>query len=464
MNQKITKRFKLLLIYGVQFLLLQSLMVCITFSQPGVSSLKGSPTIDKPDKLSATNSPQKRLSHKGTPTGLFIYNKWIDLNENQKAERNEFFGLGKQTFFREEALRATLYDPLITKDTTLKIRIWDSTGNLIKTISHKYRAGRLFTLSNIEQILPPGDYILTINPKDSYTTYKVNFTLKGETPETSISKLSPDILNEGLYLVSKWEDNDSNREFDSGEITPIEGNSFIPDDVEFALALKLNNPDQRVVFQTWDTLGNLLGMTISNADSPHYHILSQDTTNSPPPNFLKPLTEVRKGTFRIMAILNNNNLTHYEQTIHIRENNKIEKDQTYPSTVNIPQKITTTLLSPNEKPNLEGFFLYSDYNDLNRDSIQQEFEFISFRHTSFNSRIENILAHFNIPQYQNQDITLQILDEYGDIIIEHISHFQNRPIIFEISDTEFRLVPGHYTILILSEELDELFETRMSVR
>lgn len=407
-------------------------------------------------------SSQQRLSPKRTPVGLFTYNKWIDLNENKMAERNEFFGLGKEIFNYRDDLHAALYVPQIKKDTPLKIRFWRSTGELIRTLRHNYVAGRLFIISHIQQILPPGDFTLTINIQGSENTHKINFTLKKNNSIAKDTSQQEKPLLQGLHLITQWDDLDQDGEFDSNEVQRLSKNTIAPGKVEFAVCLKPPNPNQSIVFQTWDTLGNLLGMSIAHPSSIHYFQLKNDTTFETP-RFLAPLRKASPGTYRIMAIMDNKQHTIFESPLRIGAPIIQKKDKKYPPTH--PLRSTQTCITSHYKPKaLEGFFVFADYFDLDGDSIQQKNEFLKLKHTSFNSNIENVHAQFHDPKYSDQQITLKILDQYGETIMENSTLYEASPQIFEISNTEFRLIPGQYTILIQPENSEEYFQSIITIQ
>lgn len=47
---------------------------------------------------------QEKQNKNDIPIGLFAYNKWVDLNENEIVEKNEFFGLGNNLMPKESLL------------------------------------------------------------------------------------------------------------------------------------------------------------------------------------------------------------------------------------------------------------------------------------------------------------------------------------------------------------------------
>jgi len=64
------------------------------------------------------------------PIGLFSFNKWVDFNNDNCMDRNEFFGLGKKTFnLNKEEMGVRFWLPEYKGMITFKS--WTSTGELI---------------------------------------------------------------------------------------------------------------------------------------------------------------------------------------------------------------------------------------------------------------------------------------------------------------------------------------------
>ncbi|MFA8436380.1 MAG: hypothetical protein ACEPOZ_17855 [Marinifilaceae bacterium] len=436
-----------------------SLLLVGYFLYPVQAKMSNTVFFSTQNRMETIDQQQREFSN-STPLGLFTYHKWVDLNENSAAERNEFFGLGKKIFASGESLSATLYDPDITQDTPLKIRIWDHTGNLIRTSQKTYIAGRIFTFPNIDKVLPPGEYILTINPENSKNTYSVNFTIQGEnTPKDSV-ELKKEDLPKGLHLFTHWEDANLNNTFDHNEITGLDSNSFPLGSLEIELGLNLPLQDIPIVYQTWNTQDSLLGMSVSNlAILQHYSTKVDSIQNMP--DFLQSLVSAPAGSYKITAILADAELTTFEKTIHLTPS--MQRDVSYPTINAIALNKPGRIIPVNLYKGLEGFFLFADYIDLNKDSIQQEFEFVKLRQQNYNARYENVHAQFHLPKYKDHNILLSILDQDGHTIIEQKSLYQDKPHIFEISNSQFRLAPGQYLIRAQPENSNEKFEETLTI-
>ncbi len=133
-------------------------------------------------KIVLSEQSKRKLQKNATPKNLFVCNQFIDLNNNNIAEKKEFFGLGKRVFdLNKEQMRVFFNSGNYQGNITF--RTWTNTGELIgETIQYtnkKKLEGR-FTGLNVKQSSPldfmdklkqagPGNYKITANIDDGQT-------------------------------------------------------------------------------------------------------------------------------------------------------------------------------------------------------------------------------------------------------------------------------------------------------
>ncbi len=419
---------------------------------------------------------QKKLKKNEIPIGLFAYNKWVDLNENNLVERNEFFGLGKESFSKGEPISASLNDPNLKDGAKLKLRIWDTSGNLIRTIKKQYATIPIFTYSGFDSFLPVGDYIFTINPEESGTTYQIRFNLKepnGNTYATIRKKLLP----ENMYLFKQWIDEDGDMKLDSAEVFALNENKYNVGEVEFELGLNLPLISNPVVFQVWNSNYELMSMNISNLDSLQHYTMNADTLNRSN-EFLKVLANASVGEYFITASVVGEELKQYKTILQIIDstNNvsaEIEGDSKSITVVDPVEKVDENIdlqvveeeelneakmkmgtlvdvdnLAPEFKKGQEGFFLFSGFIDLNENNIQDRDEFIGADQDYYYSESENVFVQFHLRQFFNKDLVFQIFNDAEELVLQQNGVYGDSPFVFKVSMPDEPLLSGEYTLIM----------------
>ena len=419
---------------------------------------------------------QKKLEKNEIPIGLFAYNKWVDLNENNLVERNEFFGLGKESFSKGEPISASLYDPNLKDGSNLKLRIWDTSGNLIRTVKKQYTSIPIFTYSEFDGYLPVGEYIFTINPEESGTTYQIRFTLK-EPNGNTYANIRKKLLPENMHLFKQWIDEDGDMKLDSSEVLALNKNIYNVGEVDFELGLNLPLNPVPVVFQVWNSDYDLLSMNISKLDSLQHYTMNEDTLNRGN-EFLRVLANASVGEYFITASVTGEGVKQYKTTLQIvdslnkdtseleTKNESITKvDSTEGVDENIElivteeeepseakMKMGTSVnvdnLAPEFKKGQEGFFIFSGFIDLNENNIQDRDEFIGADQDYFYSESENVFVQFHLRQFFNKDLVLQIFNDKDELVIEQIGVYGESPFVFKVSMPDEPLLPGKYSLIM----------------
>lgn len=406
------------------------------------------------------------------PIGLFAYNKWVDLNENNLVEKNEFFGLGKSSFSKGEPISASLHDPSLKDGTELKLRIWDTSGNLIRTVKKQYSAIPIFTYSNFDSFLPVGNYILTINSEGSGTTYQIRFALK-EPNGNTYAKIRKKLLPENLYLFKQWIDEDGDMKLDSAEVFELNQNEFNIGEVQFELGLNLPLNPSPVVFQVWNSDHELMSMNISNLDSLQHYSMSMDTVNRGN-EFLKVLLDASAGEYFITASVVGKKLKQYKTTLQIIdttnsefiivENNEepaseveaidepeleeAEEQEPSETKMKMGTSVDVDNLAPEFKKGQEGFFLFSGFIDLNENNIQDRGEFMGMEQDYYYSASENVFVQFHLRQFFNKDLVVQIFNANEELVIEQKGVYGESPFVFKVSMPDEPLLPGEYFLIV----------------
>jgi hypothetical protein len=440
----------------------------ICFSTSLVKSQKQPP--DKLGELILVESseeiqePQQKDKNQ-TPLGLFAYNKWVDLNENGRVETNEFFGLGKDSFSKGEPISASLYDPNLSDGSNLKLRIWDTSGNLIRTLKKNYTSTPLFTYSGFDSFLPVGNYIFTINPEETGTTYQIRFSLK-EPNGNIYSQIRKKLLPENLHVFKQWIDEDGDMKLDSTEVFALNQKKYNFADVNFELGLNLPSSNKQVVYQVWDAQHQLMSMHISKLDSLQYYTMNVDTLRKGN-DFLKVLNVAPVGDYLITASVTGDELKQYQISIQIIDTTqtigsesdiglKQESDliATKDTAVTVPQMSMGTSenvdnLAPEFKKGQEGFFFFTGFIDLNENNIQDRDEFMGADQDYYYSESENIFAQFHLRQFYNTTLKLQILDGEKQLVREQIGSYGESPFVFKVSMPDDPLISGDYQLLMI---------------
>lgn len=466
------------------------LILAIWFGTTGITSAQEQFT---QDSLSYTNvnvqksevsQQQDNQKKNGIPIGLLAYNKWVDLNENEVAEKNEFFGLGKESFSKGEAISASLYDPTIVNGTKLKLRIWDTSGNLIRTVRKNYKSDPLFTYSNFDAFLPVGKYILTVNPEGVGTTYQIKFDLK-EPNGKAFLKIRKKLLPENFYLFKEWIDEDGDMKMDSVEVLGLNQNQYDLGNVDLQVGLNLPMSDAEVVYQIWNSKYDLIAMNISRMDSLQHYTMRKDTVNEGN-HFLRILKTVPAGEYLLTASLSNSNPVQYRLLVQINDTIKsITKDEVVdPELVeqidkveelepvdSIPEapkmemnvKENVENLAPEFTKGQQGFFIFTAFMDLNENNKQEVREFIGANQEYYYSESENVFAQFHFKEFVNRELDLKIFDSKDQLVRQQIGSYRESPFVFKISIPDEPLIPGDYTLIIKIEgsEIKYRFELKI---
>lgn len=437
--------------------------------------------VQEPEVTQQQDSQKKN----GIPIGLFAYNKWVDLNENEVAEKNEFFGLGKESFSKGEAISASLYDPAIVNGTKLKLRIWDTSGNLIRTVRKNYTSGPLFTYSNFDAFLPVGKYILTVNPEGAGTTYQIKFDLK-EPSGKAFLKIRKKLLPESFHLFKEWVDEDGDMKMDSVEVLGLNQNQYELGNVDLEVGLNLPMSNEEVVYQIWNSKYDLIAMNISRMDSLQHFTMRKDTVNEGN-HFLRVLKTVPAGEYLLTASLSNSNPVQYRLLVQINDTiksitedamvkpelveqiDKVEETEQTDSIPEAPQmemNVTENVenLAPEFKKGQEGFFIFTGFMDLNENNKQEPHEFIGTNQEYYYSESENVFAQFHIKQFVNGKLDLKILDSKDQLVRQQIGSYGESPFVFKISIPDEPLIPGDYTLIIKLEHSEIKYRLELIIK
>ena len=449
-----------------------------------------------PDRLDQTNQidlseiiqePKKKEKEKNQiPNGLFAYNKWVDLNENGLVESNEFFGLGKDSFSKGEPISASLHDPDLNDRTKLKLRIWDTSGNLIRTIKKNYTSTPMFTYSGFDSFLPVGNYIFTINPEETGTTYQIRFSLK-EPNGNAYAKIRKKILPENLHLFKQWIDEDGDMRMDSSEVLALNQKEYFLGDVKFELGLNLPSNSRQVVYQVWDAKHQLMSMNISKLDSLQYYTMDVDTLLKGN-DFLKVLCDASVGNYLITASVAGEKVKQYQIPIQIVDTTQtlvsepaivaeaesnleiqpelvVTKD-TLPLLAEITMGSSENVenLAPEFKKGQEGFFIFTGFIDLNENRIQDRDEFLGADQNYYYSESENVFVQFHLRQFFNKDLKLQILNSDKLLVKEQNGIYEESPFVFEISMPDDPLAPGDYQLIMIPQDSEIKYRIELIIK
>jgi hypothetical protein len=450
-----------------------------------------------PDKLGELNQIepeekvpelQKKEKEKNQiPVGLFAYNKWVDLNENGLVERNEFFGLGKDSFSKGEPISASLHDPNLSDGANLKLRIWDTSGNLIRTIKKNYTSTPMFTYSGFDSFLPVGDYIFTINPEETRTTFQIRFSLK-EPNGNAYSQIRKKLLPANLHLFKQWIDEDGDMKLDSSEVFALNQTQFVLGDVNFELGLNLPSSTKQVVYQVWDDKHQLMSMNISKLDSLQHYTMNLDTLRKGN-DFLKVLNIAPVGDYLITASIVGEKVMQYKLPIQIADTTQIVPEsvsgleseleielETGPELIatkdtipTVPQMSMGTSenvdnLAPEFKKGQEGFFLFTGFIDLNENSVQDRDEFMGADQDYYYSESENVFVQFHLRQFFNTTLKLQILDNEKQLVKEQIGNYGDSPFVYKVSMPDEPLVPGNYQLIMKPNGSEINYRLEMTIK
>lgn len=434
---------------------------------------------------SEVTQQQDSLKKNGIPIGLFAYNKWVDLNENEMVENNEFFGLGKESFSKGEAISASLYDPTIVNGTKLKLRIWDTSGNLIRTVRKNYTSDPLFSYSNFDAFLPVGEYILTVNPEGVGTTYQIKFYLK-EPNGKAFLKIRKNLLPESFHLFKEWIDVDGDMKMDSVEVLGLNQNQYEIGNVDLEVGLNLPMSDGEVVYQIWNSKYDLIAMNISRMDSLQHFTMRKDTVNEGN-HFLRVLKTVPAGEYLLTASLLNSNPVQYRLLVQINDTIKnftedamvepelvkqIDNVEETEQTDSIPEALQMEMnvrenvenLAPEFTKGKEGFFIFTGFIDLNENNKQEAKEFMGADQEYYYSESENVFAQFYLKQFVNVELDLKILDSKDQLVRQQIGSYGESPFVFKISIPDEPLIPGDYTLIIKLEGSEIKYRLELTIK
>ncbi|WP_321309071.1 hypothetical protein [Marinifilum fragile] len=435
--------------------------------------------VDESDQI----QNQEKQNKDGIPIGLFAYNKWVDLNENEIVEKNEFFGLGKQSYAKGESISASLYDPAIQEGTNLKLRIWDTSGNLIRTVRKNYTAKPLFTYSNFDAFLPVGEYIMTINPAESGKTYQINFLIK-EPNGNAFAKIRKKLLPESFHLFKEWIDEDGDMKMDSAEVIGLNQRQFELGKVDFQVGLNLPMNNKHVVYQIWNSTYDMIAMNISRMDSLQHYTMKEDTIH-PGNQFLRVLKKVPEGEYMITASLDMKDPIQYrilvqigDSTANIVKTGEVAVAQTdetpelegiteeIPETpamaMNISEKVEN--LAPEFTKGQEGFFFFTGFIDLNENNKQEREEFMGADQEYYYSESENVFVQFHLKQFVNSELNLKIFNAEDQLVREQIGNYTESPFVFKVSMPDEPLIPGEYKLIVQPGDSEIKYRLELTIK
>ncbi|MDQ2180023.1 hypothetical protein [Marinifilum sp. D714] len=410
---------------------------------------------------------QEKQNKNDIPIGLFAYNKWVDLNENEIVEKNEFFGLGKQSYAKGESISASLYDPAIQEGTNLKLRIWDTSGNLIRTVRKNYTTKPLFTYSNFDAFLPVGEYIMTINPAESGKTYQIKFLIK-EPNGNAFAKIRKKLLPESFHLFKEWIDEDGDMKMDSAEVIGLNQRQFELGKVDFQVGLNLPMNNKQVVYQIWNSTYDMIAMNISRMDSLQHYTMKEDTIH-PGNQFLRVLKKVPEGEYMITASLDMKDPIQYRILIQIGDStaNIVKTDEAVaaqtdeipeleevteeiPETPAMAMNISENVenLAPEFTKGQEGFFFFTGFIDLNENNKQEREEFMGADQEYYYSESENVFVQFHLKQFVNSELNLKLFNTEDQLVREQIGNYTESPFVFKVSMPDEPLIPGEYKLIM----------------
>ena len=427
---------------------------------------------------------QKKSYQNGIPIGLFAYNKWVDLNENEIVEKNEFFGLGKSSYSKGESISASLNDPVIKEGTNLKLRIWDTSGNLIRTVRKNYTSKPLFTYSNFDAFLPVGEYIMTVNSAESGKTYQISFLIK-EPNGNAFAKIRKKLLPESFHLFKEWIDEDGDMRLDSAEVIGLDERQFEIGKVDFQVGLNLPMNDNMVVYQIWNSTYDMIAMNISRMDSLQHYTMEEDTVNIGN-QFLRVLKNAPEGEYMITASLGVKKPIQYRLLVQIGDSiaNIVKTDEVVAAEQveespeleeaieeipEVPQmamnvKEDVENLAPEFTKGQEGFFLFTGFIDLNENNKQDKEEFMGADQEYYYSASENVFVQFHLKQFMNNDLSLKIFDSNEQLINEQVGHYGESPFVFKVSMPDEPLVPGDYTLIMKPDDSEIKYRLELTVK
>ncbi|WP_421920121.1 hypothetical protein [Marinifilum sp.] len=478
------------------------LILAILVGTTGITSaqeqiIKDSLAIDKIDSANQVEVQEQEKTYKnGIPIGLFAYNKWVDLNENEIVEKNEFFGLGKKSFAKGESISASLNDPSIKEGTNLKLRIWDTSGNLIRTVRRNYTTKPLFTYSNFDAFLPVGEYIMTVNPAESGKTYQINFMIK-EPNGNAFAKIRKKLLPESFHLFKEWIDEDGDMRLDSAEVIGLDERQFELGKVDFEVGLNLPMNDNQVVYQIWNSTYDMLAMNIATMDSLQHYTMKEDTINIGN-QFLRVLKTVPEGEYMITASFGVKAPKQYRLLVQIGDttSNLMETDDVVASEqaeetikpeaeeaeeeIPVPEEVAETSLDVPQMPmnvtenveNLapeftkgqEGFFFFTGFIDLNENNKQEREEFMGADQEYYYSESENVFVQFHLKQFVNTKLSLKILNAEDQLVREQIGNYAESPFVFKVSMPDDPLTPGEYKLIMQPNESEIRYRLELTIK
>jgi hypothetical protein len=440
------------------------------------------------DELSSADKvepqEQDKTYQNGIPIGLFAYNKWVDLNENEIVERNEFFGFGKSSYSKGESISASLNDPAIKEGTNLKLRIWDTSGNLIRTVRKNYTSKPLFTYSNFDAFLPVGEYIMTVNPAESGKTYQISFLIK-EPNGNAFAKIRKKLLPESFHLFKEWIDEDGDMRLDSAEVIGLDERQFELGKVDFEVGLNLPMNDNMVVYQVWNSTYDMIAMNISKMDSLQHYTMKEDTVNVGN-QFLRVLKKVPEGEYMITASMGVKNPIQYRLLVQIGDSiaNIVKTDDVVAAesteespeleevTEEIPEapqmamnvKENVENLAPEFSKGQEGFFFFTGFIDLNENNKQEREEFMGADQEYYYSESENVFVQFHLKQFVNSELNLKIFDSKEQLVREQMGYYGESPFVFKVSMPDEPLVPGDYKLIMQPGDSEIKYRLELTVK
>lgn len=376
-----------------------------------------------------------------------------------------------------------MYDPAIQEGTNLKLRIWDTSGNLIRTVRKNYTTKPLFTYSNFDAFLPVGEYIMTINPAESGKTYQIKFLIK-EPNGNAFAKIRKKLLPESFHLFKEWIDEDGDMKMDSAEVIGLNQRQFELGKVDFQVGLNLPMNNKQVVYQIWNSTYDMIAMNISRMDSLQHYTMKEDTIH-PGNQFLRVLKKVPEGEYMITASLDMKDPIQYRILVQIGDSTAnivktgeavaAQTDETpeleeiteeIPETPAMAMNISENVenLAPEFTKGQEGFFFFTGFIDLNENNKQEREEFMGADQEYYYSESENVFVQFHLKQFVNSELNLKIFNAEDQLVREQIGYYTESPFVFKVSMPDEPLIPGGYKLIVQPGDSEIKYRLELTIK
>jgi len=111
--------------------------------------------------------------------GFFFFTGFIDLNENNKQEREEFMGADQDYYYSESENVFVQFHLMQFFNKELNLKIIDAKENLVREQIGSYGDSPfVFKISMPDDPLIPGNYQLIMQPGDSEIRYRLELEIK----------------------------------------------------------------------------------------------------------------------------------------------------------------------------------------------------------------------------------------------------------------------------------------------